>query len=165
MKMPSLRMTYFICFMIVAFLIATSVYLQKYDGIIPCPLCLLQRIDLALLGILFFFGCAFSIKRCGAWFVGVLALIVSSAGILLAGRQVWLQHLPPDKNADCGVNLQYLLHVLPYDQVFAKIMQGSAECAQKSWQFLSISLAEWSLLFFILFWVISVGQLLRKPVY
>lgn len=162
MKMPSVRATYFISFIIIASLISTTFYLQKYDGMVPCPLCLLQRIVFALLGVVFFFGMVSSATKFKRGIIGVLACIFSLVGILLSGRQVWLQHLPADKNADCGVSLQYLMHVLPLKQLITKIAQGTAECSVKGWEFLNLSLAEWSLVFFILFLLVSVGQTLRK---
>lgn len=162
MKMPSIRLTYFFGFLLTTTVIATTFYLQKYDGMMPCPLCVLQRIAFGLLGVLFFFGILTGENKIGRWLIGTLGALTAFGGIFLSGRQVWLQHLPPDKNADCGVSLEYLMHVLPYDQLLAKILQGTAECSVKSWELLGFSLAEWSFLFFILLFILCIAQMLRK---
>jgi disulfide bond formation protein DsbB len=161
MKLPSERATYFIGFILTLGLLAVTFYLQKFDGFIPCPLCILQRVTFIGLGIFFFLGWTFSARKLISALFGILAFLVSLLGILLSGRQVWLQHLPPDKNADCSVSLQYLMHALPFDQVIAKIMQGTAECSQKGWEFLSLSMAEWSLIWFVAFFVLCFIQIVR----
>jgi len=149
-------------FMIVAILIGITFYLQQFDGFIPCPLCILQRITLGLLGIVFFMGAALPFKKTGQIILSTFASLVALLGTFLSGRQVWLQHLPPDKNADCGASLQYLIHVLPFDQVISKILQGTAECAQKGWEFLNLSLASWSLICFIGFFIFCLFQIKRS---
>ncbi len=161
MKLPSERATYFIGCLLTLGLLAVTYYLQKFDGFIPCPLCILQRLTFAGLGIFFFLGWIFGSRKGGAAFFGILASLIALLGILLSGRQVWLQHLPPDINADCSVSLQYLMHALPFDQFIAKIMQGTAECSQKGWEFLNLSMAEWSLIWFIGFFVLCLIQIVR----
>lgn len=161
MKKISLRRHYFISFIFTAVLLGITFYLQNFDGFIPCPLCILQRITLAILGIIFFVGCVFRFKQIGNILLASLASLFALIGVLLSGRQVWLQHLPPDKNADCGASLQYLIHVLPFDQVISKVLQGTAECAQKGWEFLNLSLASWSLICFIGFFIFSLFQMKR----
>jgi disulfide bond formation protein DsbB len=108
---------------------------------------------LALLGILFLTGSLLPFRKTANLFLSGLTSLVSLLGIFLSGRQVWLQHLPPDKNADCGASLQYLIHVLPFDQIISRILKGTAECAQKSGEFLLLSLAEWSLICFTGFFI------------
>ncbi len=161
MKMPSQRSTYLLGFLITAALLAATLYIQKYDGFVPCPLCILQRITFFGLGIFFLLGWFFGTHKIASVLISVLACLFSMLGVLLSGRQVWLQHLPPDKNADCSVSLQYLIHALPFDQVIAKIMQGTAECSQKGWELLNLSMAEWSLVWFTAFLVLSLIQIVR----
>lgn len=162
MKTFSLRTTYFISFILVMSLIGTTLYLQKYSGFVPCPLCILQRIVFAMLGVIFFFGALAAAKKVKQLFIGIAASLVSLLGIVLSGRQVWLQHLPPNENVDCGASLQYLLHVLPWDEVLKKIFQGTAECTLKGSEFFHLSLAEWSLICFILFLILSLAQTSRS---
>jgi disulfide bond formation protein DsbB len=152
------RLTYLISFLIICGLLGITTYLQAHDGINPCPLCILQRLTLAVLGVLFFFGAVLCLKKCGRYFLSALCLLISSAGGALAGRQIWLQHLPTSQNVDCGASLQYMMQVLPLHEVLDKVLAGSAECSQIGWQFLNLSLAEWSLVCFTLFFIVSLGQ-------
>lgn len=159
MNVLSKRIIYLLGFLLITGLIATSLYLQKYDGLDPCPLCILQRFTMALLGVFFFFGAVLPLKKIGNIFVCLLASATALLGIVLAGRQAWLQHLPPNQHTDCGANLQYILKVLPPDQAIIKIFQGTAECSQTSWQFMHLSMAEWSLFWFVFFFLLSLLQL------
>ncbi len=161
MKISSERLMYLIGLVIIALLLSATFYLEKYDGFVPCPLCILQRITFGILGILFFLGMLLTNVKFGRVFISALAGLISLFGIYFSGRQVWLQHLPVNPNADCGVSLQYLIKALPFDQAVAKIMQGTAECSQKGWEFLHLSLADWSLLCFILFFGLCLLQVTR----
>ena len=159
MRLSSHRARYFFGFIAIVLLLAGSLYLEYFKGVMPCPLCILQRIDMIVLGILFLIGAAFRLRSCGQIILSSLTGLISLAGIAFAGRQVWLQHHPIDNNADCGVSLSYLMHALPMDQVVTKVLSGTAECAQTGWQFISLSLAEWSLIWFVLFLIFSMTQL------
>lgn len=162
MVLLSKRLSYFYAFLLVVIMMALAMYLQFWKGIAPCPLCILQRVALIFLGLFFLIGAIFRFKKLGHSILGVIVFFISMLGIFLSTRQVWLQHLPPNKSADCGVSLQYMLQVLPLDQVLKKILQGTADCAQLEWSWFGFSLAEWSLFWFIIFAVFAVWQILRR---
>jgi len=48
-------------------------------------------------------------KRVWQRLLAVVAIVGSAGGAAVAGRQVWLQHLPPDQVPECGLGLQYWL--------------------------------------------------------
>ena len=66
----------------------------------------------------------------------------------MAGRQVWLQHLPPDQVPACGPSLDYMMQTLPFGEVLIKLFKGDGNCAIVDWRLLGMSMAEWSLLWF-----------------
>ena len=53
----------------------------------------------------------------------------------VAGRHVWLQHLPPDQVPSCGPGLNYLIDALPMKTVLQEVLSGSGECAAIDWTF------------------------------
>jgi len=156
------RLMYAYAFMSIVAMFFIAMYLQFVKGINPCPLCIVQRIALAFLAVFFFLGMLFQLKKFGRFFVGGFAFIISAAGATLAGRQVWLQHLPPNKSAECGVSLQYMLQVLPLDQVLKKVLQGTADCSQLEWTLFGFSLAEWTLFWFVIFALFALWQTCRR---
>lgn len=147
--MPT-RHIYLLGFLLIMLLLAISAYLEVFAGIIPCPLCSLQRATFGFLGILFLLGLGFYTLRIriGGVIVHTLLVIAALMGIILSGRQIWLQHFPPSLGTECGVSLQYLLEALPLREALQKVFEGGPECSQRGWQFLSLNMAEWSLLCF-----------------
>jgi disulfide bond formation protein DsbB len=158
----TIRSTYFMGFLAISFLLLTSIYLQIFEGIIPCPLCTLQRLSFGLLGIWFIIGILFHSRRFGRLFINFMCGLTSAMGLFLAGRQVWLQHFPSSNNSECGVSLEYLMQVLPVNQVFQRIFAGSAECSQRGWEFLHLNMAEWALICFALFLVFSLYLFIKE---
>lgn len=163
MNLMTQRFTYFYAFLSVVFLMMVSFYLQFWKGIAPCPLCILQRVTMIGIGIVFFLGMIMTLKKCGRFLIGGLAFLLSVCGALLAGRQVWIQHLPANQSEDCNVSLQYMLHVLPWDEVAKKILSGTAECSLVDWSFIGFSMAEWSFVWFVIFAVFALWQMMRRP--
>lgn len=156
------RSPYLLSFLAISGILATSLYLQFFKGVIPCPLCTLQRLSFALLGILFFIGIFLNQKRFGRVFVNLLCSVASVIGIIFASRQIWLQQFPSADMGECGVSLQYMLTVLPLKDVVAKIFSGGTECAQRGWEFLHLSMAEWALIWFLGFLFLSLFLLVKE---
>lgn len=142
---------------------AFALYLEHVQGLEPCPLCVFQRVGLIALGVISLI--AFIHNPASNAMKRVYALL-GSVGILwsagVAGRHLWLQHLPADQVPACGPGLNYLVEVLPLKAVFEQVLTGSGECAAIDWTFLGQSLPFWSLIFFVVLALVSVWQLLRK---
>lgn len=158
----SQRLAYIICFFTVVAMLATGFYLEYFDGIMPCPLCTLQRICFAALGIIFLAGIFLYRRRCVMIALNLSTILFTSLGIMLAGRQIWIQYFPSADSSECGVSLNYMLNVLPLTDVAQKIFSGSTECTQRGWEFLKLNIPEWSLLFFIGFLSVSMFYLLTN---
>jgi len=78
----------------------------------------------------------------------VLIIITALIGAGIAGRQTWLQHLPPELVPECGPGLEYMLEVFPLADALKMVLSGSGECAEVHWRFIGFSIAEWSLVCF-----------------
>jgi disulfide bond formation protein DsbB len=128
---------------------AYALYLQYGAGLEPCPLCIFQRICVIGMGVVFLIAALHNPGRAGATGYALVQLIIGAAGAAFAGRQVWLQSLPKDQVPACGMGLDYMLDTLPFTDVLRKVLEGSGECAEKSWEFLHLSIAGWTLVFFI----------------
>lgn len=152
----SARWSYLIGWVTALSLLLFSVYLQFVDGIQPCPLCTLQRMTFVLLGCAFLFGFLLHTKHIWRLVTNAAVLLFSSLGIFLAGRQVLLQLFPSSGSNECGVSLQYLIEALPFNEAWEKILRGSAECAERGWEFLHFNMAEWSFICFLLYLLASL---------
>src|SRR5204863_960626 len=122
----------------------------------PCPLCSLQRLAFCFLSVTFLFGLLLCCYKTARFIINCLATLFAISGIFLASRQIWLQLHPLSGNSECGVSLQYMMQVLPMNEVVQKVFEGSAECTQRGWEFLSLTMAQWSLIWFIAFLLVSL---------
>ncbi|EKD70981.1 MAG: hypothetical protein ACD_46C00308G0005 [uncultured bacterium] len=158
----STRLLYFTGFIIVCILLLTSVYLQLFKGMMPCPLCTLQRISFGLMGFFFLLGAIFYFNKIARIILNSLIGIATSMGLFFATRQVWLQHFPPANSEECGVSLQYMMQVLPVNEVISKIIAGSAECTQRGFEFLTLNMAEWAIVWFVFFLGMAIYLFARE---
>jgi disulfide bond formation protein DsbB len=161
--LPPRRVGYFFGFAVCAGLIAYALYLQYVEGLEPCPLCVFQRICVIGMGLVFIIAAIHNPGRPGATAYALLQLIIGGAGIAFATRQVWLQSLPKDQVPACGMGLSYMLDTLPFTDVFRKVLEGSGECAEKGWEFLHLSIAGWTLVFFVAMIAAGFALIRRDP--
>ena len=130
-------------------LLGYAYYLQYVQGLEPCPLCMVQRGFFYAVMALFILAAIHGPRGWGASIYAALITLVAAGGVAAAGRQVWLQHLPPDKVPQCGPDLFFMLENFPLSRTWEKLFYGTGECAKVDWTFLGQSIAGWSLLWFI----------------
>jgi disulfide bond formation protein DsbB len=141
--------------LVCALLLGYGYYLQYVDGLQPCPLCLVQRLFFYAVLIVFLLAAVHGRWR---WLYASLVMLFAAGGVAAAGRQVWLQSLPPDKVPQCGPDLYFMLENFPLSRTLKTLVSGTGECAVVDWTFLGFSIAEWSLgwfalLFFYALWL------------
>ena len=144
-------------------LMAAALWLQHVEGLEPCPLCVLQRGAVIVLGVLMLAGAIHDPGTVGRRVYGAMVVVAAVAGTAVAGRHVWLQSLPPDQVPECGPGLEYMLGAFPLNQVFEMVLRGSGECAEVQWTFLSLSIPEWTLLAFIAFALFGLWLIATRP--
>ena len=150
------RLGYSAGFVACAGLIAFALYLQHVGGQDPCPLCILQRVAFIALMVVFLVAALHGPGRAGAMIYGGLLFTVAGAGAAVAARHVWLQQLPKHQLPECGPGLEFMLNKFPLAQVLQKVLTGSGECAEAGWKFLGLSIAGWSLAWFVLLGAFSL---------
>src|SRR3954468_18613136 len=79
----------------------------------PCPLCMVQRAFFYAVLALFVLAAIHAPHGWGARVYSGLITLFALGGAAAAGRQVWLQHLPPDKVPQCGPDLFFMLENFP----------------------------------------------------
>ncbi|MCW5588239.1 MAG: disulfide bond formation protein B [Legionellales bacterium] len=165
--MNSVRVNFLCAFLISCGLLGFATYLQFHAGLKPCVLCVMQRLCYIGLAIIFFAAFLHRVKSRGVKIYCLLAGLINLFGIYFAARQVWIQHQPPGTVGSCGPDFNYLIQHLPLGDTLQLIFLGSGDCAVVKWRFLSLSIAEWSLLWFSLFIVFILWQiyLTRKSTY
>ena len=147
--LPPRRIAFALGFLVCAGLLAWAFWLEHVEGLEPCPLCMFQRVAFVVIALVFLVGTFHNPGRLGAWIYAILLFLASAAGAALATRQVWLQSLPKDQVPACGMGIGYMLETMPFFDVIRRVLEGSGECAEKGWVFLGLSIAGWTLAFFV----------------
>jgi len=140
-------------------LLVAGFYLEYTQRLLPCSLCILQRgVYIALVIVLFAAAIPHRAKAMTQVY-GLLTLLIATAGILLAARQVWLQSLPKAPTEICLPGFSYMVQHLPLTQALQLMLLGSDNCGLVSWRLEGWSIAAWSLLCFIGFALQGLSQL------
>jgi disulfide bond formation protein DsbB len=150
------RIGYGVGFLICLALIGFAYYLQFVEYQEPCPLCILQRLAFFALGAVFLVATLHGPGRAGSAVYSGVLFVIAGIGAAIATRHVWLQHLPKGQVPECGPGLEFMLKKFALGQALEKILSGSGECAETGWTFLGLSIAGWSLLWFVLLAVFAV---------
>jgi disulfide bond formation protein DsbB len=161
----SFRAQFLFGFMLCAGLIAFAYHTQYRDvnPLDPCPLCIFQRIAFAALAAVFLLGGLHAPRSAaGRRAYGALGLVAAAIGIGIAGRHVWLTHLPADQVPSCGPPLNFMMEANPLTDVIRKVLTGSGECAKVDWTFLGLSMPAWSLVWFIVLALWIAGAAFRR---
>lgn len=148
--MPSFRSGAALGALVCALLLGYGYWLQYFDAQEPCPLCLVQRWFYFLVLAVLLLAALHGPGRAGGIGYSVAALVFALGGLATATRQVWLQHLPADQVPQCGPDLDFMLQNFPLGKTLAMLLHGSGQCAEVKWAFLGMSIAEWSLAWFVL---------------
>lgn len=161
----SYRAAYLLGFLICVALLAFALYTQKYLGLTPCNLCILQRVAFVWMAVWFLVGGLHAPRAGGRWAYAVLVLVGAGFGAAIAIRQLWLQSLPPDQVPACGAGFDMLLaqlkgHYIPLSQFITTMLRGSGDCAQVPWRFLGLSMAGWTLIWYV---ALGIWALLPRP--
>lgn len=141
-------------------LLAFGLYLQHGVGLVPCPMCIVQRYALFLIAIIAGITGASSKKRVHVG--GTLVLLVAAGfGAFVAARQSWLQWFPPEV-VTCGRDFYGMIETFPLQRAIPMIFKGGGDCTVVDWTFLGGSIANWSFVCFSAIAVLTVALLWRQ---
>ena len=152
-RVPSRRLVNLVGFAVCAALITYALYSQFRLGLEPCPLCIFQRIGVALLGVVFLVAALHDPRGYGRYLYALAIAVVALATLLVAARHLYVQSLPPGTLPSCGAPLAVLLKFTPLWQVVRKVLTGSGECAVVNWRFLGLAMPAW-----VLIWAFLLGS-------
>jgi disulfide bond formation protein DsbB len=150
--MPSRRVGNWLGAGACAALLGYAFYSQYGLGLVPCHLCIFQRVTVAALGAAFMLAAVGSRPGARGVIAATLVGIASAATLATAGRHVWIQMQPPGSVASCGADLDFMLDVFPLTQVVLKVFKAGGECGMIDWSFLGLSMPAW-----VFVWALVLG--------
>jgi protein dithiol:quinone oxidoreductase len=127
-------------------LIAIALYMQYAMDLVPCALCMTQRVFIIAVGIVALAAWVSNASSSKAFpFVGMTLAIIGGGFSI---RHIWLQNLPEDLAPACGPTLGYLLENVPFMEALAVLLQGDGNCAESVWSLLGLTIPGWTLVAF-----------------
>ena len=143
-------------------LISIAMYMEIAMDLNPCPLCVMQRVMIIAMGLVFLLALIHHPQGKGRFVYGLLALLFAAGGLGFAGRQIWLQHLPAGQVPACGPDLYFMIQNFPLTETLRTLFVGTGDCAKVVWTFLGMSIPEWSFVCFCGLAVLSVWGMLKS---
>lgn len=144
--------------------IGYALYVQYHMLMMPCPLCIFQRVAIISAGVFFLIAALHNPKSTAIrWLYASLAAISALIGALIAGRHVYIQLMPADQAPLCNsLGLDYMLDAMPLTEVIKTVFKGSGECAKIDWSFLGLSMPMWTFGMFIFLIALAILPLLKN---
>jgi protein dithiol:quinone oxidoreductase len=140
-------------------MLAFGLYLQHVVGLNPCPMCIVQRYAVLLVGIIA--GLTALSRRRGVLIGGsFLMMLVAGFGAFTAARQSWLQWYPPEVSS-CGRDFYGMIETFPLQRAIPMIFKGSGDCTKIDWTFLGGSLANWSFVALSVFILVALTLMVK----
>jgi disulfide bond formation protein DsbB len=144
-------------------MMAYALYAEHVLYLMPCPLCVLQRLAVIVLGLLFLAAAIHAPGKSGGRVYAVLLLLAALSGAIVAGRHVWLQNTPEDQVPACGPGFDHIMDTFPFADALRMIFAGSGECADVDWTFLGLAMPAWVVIAGISLGVLGACNNLRRP--
>jgi disulfide bond formation protein DsbB len=152
-------------FLVCAGLLSFGMYLQHVVGLEPCPMCIVQRYVMVLMGLVALLGASVSGRKTSL-VIGSLLVLLAGSGAYVAARQTWLQWYPPEV-VSCGRDFYGMIETFPLQRAIPMIFKGGGDCSKVDWTFLGGSIANWSFVAFVGLGLLALAALvhmLRQPV-
>jgi disulfide bond formation protein DsbB len=131
-------------------LLGYGIYLQHWQGLDPCPWCVVQRLGFILVGLIALVGALHRPGPIGAVVYATLGAIAAAAGGAAAAYHVYVQSDPARATKCVGSPVERILDQLDVGSMIPPLLQYSGPCTPVSWSFLGLSIPEWSLVWFVL---------------
>jgi disulfide bond formation protein DsbB len=151
----SYRSIFFLSFLVSIVLLGFALVAASYWNLIPCPLCIFQRVAFIVMALFFLLGALHGPDGRVRWVYTGGALLGGVFGIVVAARHLWIQSLPADQVPSCGPPLDYMFSAFPFAKVLKLVFTGSGECAKVE-SFLGLPMPAWALFWFV---VLSVSAI------
>lgn len=159
MNLPVTRWMDLLTFLICILFLAVATYLQYRVGLIPCPLCIIQRFLITVLGLLCLMGALFNFSAIMRCCLHTLTFLLAVLGMVVASRQLWLEHFPSNQLSSCQATIAQYSRSSYFHNIIQLFFQGTRDCESAHWRFLNLSMPMWTLLLFIFLAAIALRQI------
>ena len=155
------RIVLLLIFLICTTVIGYALYLQLVINLLPCPLCIAQRIAYWLVGLTAIFAFIHNPRGLGRKIYFSFITVFSLSGLILALHHSWIIRYP--EAFQCGISAEEeFLNGLSIANWWPSMFEANGDCADVKWEFMSLTIPNWSVIFFLLILITSVYMLLTS---
>ena len=152
------RIVLLLIFLICTTVIGYALYLQLVINLLPCPLCIAQRIAYWLVGLTAIFAFIHNPRGLGRKIYYSFITVFSLSGLILALHHSWIIRYP--EAFQCGISAEEeFLNGLLIANWWPSMFEANGDCADVKWEFMSLTIPNWSVIFFLLILITSVYML------
>ncbi|MBX3618126.1 disulfide bond formation protein B [Nitrosomonas sp.] len=142
-------------------LLGYAQYLQHVEKLLPCPLCVAQRLAYWLLGLTALLAFLHNPGVTGRRIYGFLMFAFALMGAIIATRHAWLIRFP--EAFECGISPEEaFLNSLPIADWWPGMFEANGDCANIDWELLTLTIPDWSLVAFVIFSISALYTLFSK---
>lgn len=142
-------------------LVGGGLILASLLNLAACPLCIIQRMLYLLLALVSIAGIAMNRNSIARRLLALDMALIAAVGIFVAGYQVWIQRFARETN--CSADAPWWEKLVDWaGEKLPLLFQANGMCSDPAWKFLTLSIAEWSLLAFSTLLVLALIALFRK---
>ncbi len=130
------------CFLLFSY----ALFAEHVQGYEPCPLCILQRLAVAGMGLAFLLA---AVHRPANWLRHAYSGLCSAVGLAGGGvaiRHLWIQSQPEGTVPPCGAGFDFIVENFGIVTAVREALTASGECAEVDWSLLGLSMPGWVLL-------------------
>jgi disulfide bond formation protein DsbB len=158
---PFIRIIFLTVFLICAGSLVYALYLQLVKNLLPCPLCVAQRLSYWVIGLTAIVAVAHNPRTLGRRLYSGVVVIAALVGGVIATRHSWLIRYP--ESFECGISPEErLLNSLPIARWWPTMFEANGDCSESSWELMSLTIPDWSAILFILMAIMSGYALLAR---
>lgn len=142
-------------------LLGYAQYLQHVQGLLPCPLCVAQRLAYWMLVLTACVALLHNPKVTGRRIYVFFLTLFSCTGAIIAARHAWLIRYP--ESFECGISPEEaFLNALPIAQWWPGMFEANGDCASVDWKLFSLTIPDWSLIAFTGLSILAIYMMLAK---
>ena len=137
---------FFVCLALLGY----SLTLQHLDGLDPCPWCVVQRLGFIAVALVALAAALHRPGSVGTAIYSVFGGLVAAGGVAAASYHMYIQSDPARAMACAGSPVERFLDASRLGNIFPPLLQYDGLCTPKPWKFLTLSIPEWSLGWFVI---------------
>jgi disulfide bond formation protein DsbB len=138
------RLGFGVLFFACAGMIAFALYHQFYNWLMPCLMCVYERMAIIGFGLVALLAAIRPpLSKTGVYVYTTLATLMAGFGAVTGIRHVWMQYGPKDPTVSCASSLPFPIDLNTLPNWISAVIRPVGDCANIDFLFLGITMPVW----------------------